>query len=161
MDTNTCPVLGQLVPLFWISGGASSGFQSQSGFCLVRLCGGKCYVHSLKPTSGATLANLLTASQPHASAEMGVGSDANGQSNIWLRFYSMCSTVPSLRYSEWILHCDTFNISILITPGKKGSLIKSHRIETLSVNLETKLWISMNLIRWGKGIVSSLPALPK
>ena len=27
--------LGPLVPLFWISGDASSGFQSQSGFCLI------------------------------------------------------------------------------------------------------------------------------
>ena len=27
--------LGPLVPLFWISGDVSSGFQSQSGFCLI------------------------------------------------------------------------------------------------------------------------------
>ena len=34
---------GPLVPLFWISGDVSSGFQSQSGFCLIRyFCGGKC-----------------------------------------------------------------------------------------------------------------------
>ena len=30
-DTFTCPILGPLVPLFWISGDVSSGFQSQSG----------------------------------------------------------------------------------------------------------------------------------
>ena len=29
--------LGPLVPLFWISGDVSSGFQSQSGFCLIRI----------------------------------------------------------------------------------------------------------------------------
>ena len=34
-DTYTCPFLGPLVPLFWISGDVSSGFQSQSGFCLI------------------------------------------------------------------------------------------------------------------------------
>ena len=33
---DTCPFLGPLVPLFWISGDVSSGFQSQSGFCLIR-----------------------------------------------------------------------------------------------------------------------------
>ena len=39
--------LGPLVPLFWISGDVSSGFQSQSGFCLIHyFCGGKCNVHS-------------------------------------------------------------------------------------------------------------------
>ena len=35
-DTFTCPILGPLVPLFWISGDISSGFQIQSGFCLIR-----------------------------------------------------------------------------------------------------------------------------
>ena len=35
-DTYTCPILGPLVPLFWLSGDVSSGFQSQSGFCLIR-----------------------------------------------------------------------------------------------------------------------------
>ena len=34
-DTFTCPILGPLVPLFWISGDVSSGFQSQRGFCLI------------------------------------------------------------------------------------------------------------------------------
>ena len=29
--------LGPLEPLFWISGDVSSGFQSQSGFCLFRI----------------------------------------------------------------------------------------------------------------------------
>ena len=48
--------LGPLVPLFWISGDVSSGFQSQSGFCLIRyFCGGRCNVHSPRFTSGATL----------------------------------------------------------------------------------------------------------
>ena len=30
----TCLFGGPLVPVFWISGDISSGFQSQSGFCL-------------------------------------------------------------------------------------------------------------------------------
>ena len=34
-DTFTFPILRPLVPLFWISGDVSSGFQSQSGFCLI------------------------------------------------------------------------------------------------------------------------------
>ena len=34
---HTCPFLGPLVPLFWISGDVSSGVPSQSGFCLIRI----------------------------------------------------------------------------------------------------------------------------
>ena len=82
---DTCPFLGPLVPLFWISGDVSSGFQSQSGFCLIRyFCGGECNVHSPRFTSGATLADLLAAgaqlvTSPHACAEVGLGSDSNVQ----------------------------------------------------------------------------------
>ena len=36
---------------FWISGDMSSEFQSQSGFCLIRV---ECNVHSLRSTSGLT-----------------------------------------------------------------------------------------------------------
>ena len=77
--------LGPLVPLFWISGDVSSGFQSQSGFCLIRyFCGGECNVHSPRFTSGATLADLLAAdaqpvTSPPACAEVGLGSDSNVQ----------------------------------------------------------------------------------
>ena len=84
---DTCPFLGPLVPLFWISGDVSSGFQSQSGFCLIRyFCGGECNVHSPRFTSGATLADLLVAgaqpvTSPHACAEVGLGSVSNMQSH--------------------------------------------------------------------------------
>ena len=80
-----CPILRLLVPLFWISGDVSSGFQSQSGFCLICMFyRGKCNVHSLASTSGTTPAGLWTTSitashAPHASAEVGLGSDLNGQ----------------------------------------------------------------------------------
>ena len=53
-DTFTCPILGPLVPLLWISGDVSSRFQSQSGFCPYLHCRGKCNVHSPGFTSGAT-----------------------------------------------------------------------------------------------------------
>ena len=72
--------------LFWITGDVSSGFQSQSGFCLIKcFCGGKCDVHSSRSTSGATHANLLVASvkpvtSPHACAEVGLGLDLNRRS---------------------------------------------------------------------------------
>ena len=55
-----CPILGPLVPLFWISGDVSSGFQSQSGLPYSH-CGGKHNVCSLRSTSGATHADLLAA----------------------------------------------------------------------------------------------------
>ena len=62
VDTYTCPILGSMVLLFWISGDVSSGHQSHSGFCLNRFCRAKCNVHSSRSTSGATHANLLMAS---------------------------------------------------------------------------------------------------
>ena len=48
-------------------------------------CGGKCNVHSPRSTSGSTHADLLAAgmqpvTSPHACAEVGLGSDSNGQS---------------------------------------------------------------------------------
>ena len=36
-DTSACPILGPLVPLFWISGDISSRFQGQNGFCLIHI----------------------------------------------------------------------------------------------------------------------------
>ena len=65
---------GALVPLFWISGDVSSGFQSQSGLPYSH-CGGKHNVCSLRSTSGATLADLLAAGtqlvlSPHTVAEV-------------------------------------------------------------------------------------------
>ena len=57
---DTCPFWGPLAPLFCISGNVSSGFQSQSGFCLIH--GDECNVHSLRSTLGATPAVLLMAS---------------------------------------------------------------------------------------------------
>ena len=42
--TVTCAILGPLVPLFWFSGDVFCGFQSQSGFCLLRVCEGECNV---------------------------------------------------------------------------------------------------------------------
>ena len=69
-----CPILGPLVPLFWMSSDVSSGFQSQSGLPYSH-CGGKHNVHSLRSTSGATHADLLAAGlppvlSPHTVAEV-------------------------------------------------------------------------------------------
>ena len=36
-DTFTCAILALVLPLFWISGDVSSGFQSQCEFCLIRI----------------------------------------------------------------------------------------------------------------------------
>ena len=58
-----CPILGPLVPLFWISGNVSSGFQSQSGLPYLH-CRGKRNACSLRSASGATCADLLAAGLP-------------------------------------------------------------------------------------------------
>ena len=65
---------GPLVPLFWISGDVSSGFQSQSGLPYSH-CRGERNVCSPRSTSGATLADLLAAGaqpvlSPHSVAEV-------------------------------------------------------------------------------------------
>ena len=56
--------VGPLIPLFWTSGDVSSGFQSQSGFCLIRTWRRRTsnVTHSLRFISGATTADLLAAS---------------------------------------------------------------------------------------------------
>ena len=56
--------VGLLIPLFWTSGDVSSGFQSQSGFCLIHTWRRRTsnITHSLRFTSGATPADLLVAS---------------------------------------------------------------------------------------------------
>ena len=71
---DTCPFLGPLIPLFWISGDVSSGFQSQSGLPYSH-CGCKYNVHSPRSTSSATLADLLAAGtqpvlSPHTVAKV-------------------------------------------------------------------------------------------
>ena len=48
------PILGPLVPLFWISDDDSSGFSKPEWVLPYSHCGGKCNVHSLRSTSGAT-----------------------------------------------------------------------------------------------------------
>ena len=59
-DTFTCPILGPLVPLFWISGDVSSGFQSQSGFCLIRIAEANVMYIPWDPPLVLHVADLLT-----------------------------------------------------------------------------------------------------
>ena len=66
---DTCPFLGPLVPLFWIS-----GFETESGWPYSH-CRGKSSVRSPRSTFVATLADLLaTGAQPvlspHTVAEV-------------------------------------------------------------------------------------------
>ena len=56
-----CPILGPLVPLFWISGDISSGFQSQSGFCLIRIAEANVMYIPWDPPLVLHVANLLWA----------------------------------------------------------------------------------------------------
>ena len=78
-----CPFWGPLVPLFWISGDVSSRFQSQSGFCLICFSANVIYIPWDSPLVLHMPTSLWLASQvtsPHALAEVGLGSDLNGQS---------------------------------------------------------------------------------
>ena len=60
--TDTCPFfLGHWYAYFWFLVTSLLGFKARVGSVLF-ICGGQCNVHSLKSTSGATLANLLVAS---------------------------------------------------------------------------------------------------
>ena len=58
-DTFTCPILGPLVPLFWISGDVFSGFQSQSGFFLIHIAEANVMYIPWKPALVLHIANLL------------------------------------------------------------------------------------------------------
>ena len=72
------------------------GFKARVGSALFTFRRGKCNVHSLRSTSGATNADLLAASMqpvtsPHACAEVGLGSDSNDQSSRQKNGYSSYS----------------------------------------------------------------------
>ena len=83
---DTCSFWGPLAPLFWISGDVFSGFQSQSGFCLIHFFAevNVMYLRRDPPLLLPMLTSWQPAVQPvtspHASAEVGLGSDLNGQS---------------------------------------------------------------------------------
>ena len=62
LDTCTYPILGPLVPLFWISDDVSSGFQSQSGFSLIRMAEASIMYIPWDPPLMLHVANLLTVS---------------------------------------------------------------------------------------------------
>ena len=73
---------GATATAVWISGDISSGFQSQSGFCFICLfCRGECNVHSLRSTSSATCADLLTASIAASNFPRCIS-----RGRTWLRF---------------------------------------------------------------------------
>ena len=70
--------LGTLIPLFQTSGDISSGFQSQSGFCLIQTLWSIHDIYSLRFTSGVTplpvyMASIVAGRFPHIhlSAEVG------------------------------------------------------------------------------------------
>ena len=58
-DTLTCPILGPLVALFWISGNVSSGFLRQSGFCLIHFAEANVMYIPWDPPLVLHIANLL------------------------------------------------------------------------------------------------------
>ena len=82
---DTCPFWGYWYPCFGFLVTSPLGFKAKVGSALFAFCGGECNVHSPRSTSSATLADLLAAgaqpvTSPHACAEVGLGSDSNGQS---------------------------------------------------------------------------------
>ena len=84
---HTCPFLGPLVPLFWISGNISSGFQIQSGFCIICIFVevNVMYIPRDPPLTLHMLTSCWSATQlatsPHASAEVVL-------SRIWMGNHS-------------------------------------------------------------------------
>ena len=75
---DTCSFVGPLIPLFRTSGDISSGFQRQSGFCLIWTCGGVHNIRSLRFTSGATHllvynASIAASRLPHMHVSAVVG----------------------------------------------------------------------------------------
>ena len=77
---DTCPFVGPLIPLFWTSGDVSSGFQSQSGFCLIHTWQRHTsnVTRSLRFTSGVTHlpvydASIAASRLPHMRVSVEVG----------------------------------------------------------------------------------------
>ena len=104
---------GSLLSLFWVSGDVSSECSDLFAFC-----GGECTVHSLRSTSGATPAKLLAASIAgcfcpcHASAEVGVDSDLNGQSpRQKMNTLPLCQR-PGYNYIKLNLYMDVCKLSL-------------------------------------------------
>ena len=73
---------GHWSPCFGFLVTSPVGFKARVGSALFAFCGGECNVHSPRSTSGATLCQPLGSQHaaPHACAEVGLGSDLNGQS---------------------------------------------------------------------------------
>ena len=77
---DTGSIFGPLVPLFWISGNASSGFQS--GLCLIHIAEANVmYIPKDPPLLLHVPSSWLPAPElvtfRHALAEVGLGSDSN------------------------------------------------------------------------------------
>ena len=69
---DTCPFLGPLVPLFWISGDISFGIQSQSGFCFIHFFAEANVMYILRdpPLVLHLLASWWSVLSPHTAAEV-------------------------------------------------------------------------------------------
>ena len=113
---------GPLVLLFWISGAASSGFQSQSGFCHIHFFSEANVMYILwvpplvlhVPTSWRLAAQPVTS--PYASAEVGLGLRLGFTVHFldllqWSSYYS-CKMIESVAlqkktilYSLYVKQC--------------------------------------------------------
>ena len=115
--------MGGIGTLFLISGDVSSGFQSQSGVCLIHLFyGGECNVHSLRSTSGAAPADFLT-----ASIAAGHFLTCISRGGTWLRFEQAITRTEDeratrltylilvlIRYKPLLAHIQAFKYFILL-----------------------------------------------
>ena len=110
--------MGPLIPLFWTSGDVSSGFQSQSGFCLIRTWWRRTsnITCSLRFTSGATPARPLcwpawlpSRFLPHACK--GIGGSRTGDLLLHERTLNRLSYAGSALY---LVFNDCYLLNLLI-----------------------------------------------
>ena len=92
-DTFTCPILGPVVPLFWISSDVSSLFQSQSGFCLIHIAEvNVMYIYRDSPLVLHLLTSWQTALQGIDWFQI-LPKDITGTSEAWNRNHRIMSSM--------------------------------------------------------------------
>ena len=102
---DTCPFLGPLIPLFGTSGDISSGFQSQSGFCLIRTLWRHMWytfpeIHLSRNTSAGVYSQHSSQSlSPHVCFSRGRMPDLNHRPPAWQG--DALTTRPQRPSSDW------------------------------------------------------------
>ena len=111
LDTLHVPLYFPLVPLFWISGNVFSGFQSQSGFCLIYIVEVNVTYIPWDPPLVLHIADLLTDSIAGRQQGSYMTKDITGTSEARTPNHKITMwpvTLSHLRPELWFMFCYKF-----------------------------------------------------